>query len=103
VDILVIMPARNQLDKAFKIHWTIQPPFPLDIIVRAPKNLKWRLADGDTFLREILSKGKILYDANHQGMGAKGRSRLGRCKTKQPKPNAGSWTLHDPDALAVVP
>jgi len=29
VDVLVVMPARNQLDQAFKIHWTIRPPFPL--------------------------------------------------------------------------
>jgi predicted nucleotidyltransferase len=33
VDILVVMPARNPLDSAFKIHWAIKPPFPLDIIV----------------------------------------------------------------------
>src|SRR6267142_3465057 len=26
VDLLVIMPARNELDMGFKIHWTIQPP-----------------------------------------------------------------------------
>jgi predicted nucleotidyltransferase len=90
VDILVVMPARNQLDQAFKIHWTIQPPFPLDIIVRTPKNLKWRLEEGDSFLREIISKGKILYEANHQGVGAKGRSRLGRRQAKQPKPNASA-------------
>src|SRR5215813_3538090 len=43
VDILVVMPARNVLAQAFKIHWTIQPPFPLDVIVRTPKNMKWRL------------------------------------------------------------
>jgi predicted nucleotidyltransferase len=46
VDILVIMPARNPLDQAFRIHWTIQPPFPLDIIVRTPHTLKWRLWGG---------------------------------------------------------
>src|SRR3954469_13862337 len=75
VDILVVMPARNQLDQAHKIHWAFQPPFPLDIIVRTPKNMKWRLEEGDSFLREIVSKGKILHEANHQGMGKKGRSR----------------------------
>src|SRR5690242_5422388 len=45
VDILVVMPARNQLSMAFKIHWAIQPPFPLDIIVRTPKEMKWRLEE----------------------------------------------------------
>jgi predicted nucleotidyltransferase len=82
VDVLVVMPARNQLGQAFKIHWTIRPPFPLDIIVRTPKNMQWRLEEGDSFLREIVSKGKVLYEANHQGVGAKGRSRSGRRKTK---------------------
>src|SRR5262245_24179483 len=65
VDILVIMPARNQLDMAFKIHWAIQPPFPLAIIVRTPKNKKWRLAEGESFLTEVVSKGKVLYEENN--------------------------------------
>src|SRR5882672_5993362 len=56
VDILVIVPTRNQLDQAVRISLTIDPPFPLDIIVRTPKNMKWRLAEGDSFLREIVSK-----------------------------------------------
>src|SRR6202165_4749119 len=62
VDILVVMPARNQLDMAFKIYWTIQPPFPLDIIVRTPKQMKWRLEEGESFLTEVMSKGKVLYE-----------------------------------------
>src|SRR5207237_3492519 len=62
VDILVVMPARNQLDQAFKIHWAIQPPFPLQLIVRTPHNMKWRLEEGDSFLREVVSKGKVLYE-----------------------------------------
>src|SRR3974390_2644865 len=39
VDILVVMPARNQLDQAVRIELTCDPPFPLDIIVRTPKNM----------------------------------------------------------------
>jgi predicted nucleotidyltransferase len=73
VDILVVMPARNQLDQAFKIHWTIRPPFPLHILVRTPKNLKWRLEEGDSFLREVVSKGKVLHEASHKGL-ARGNS-----------------------------
>src|SRR4051794_24074153 len=57
VDILVIMPTRNQLDQAFKIHSTLLPPFPLDIIVRTPHEMKWRLAEGDSFHTEIATKG----------------------------------------------
>src|SRR3990172_9322855 len=41
VDILVIMPCRNQLDQAFKIRMQVDRPFPLDIIVRTPHNMSW--------------------------------------------------------------
>ena len=61
VDILVIMPARNQLDQAFKIHSTLLPPFPLDILVRTPDNIRWRLAEGDSFHTEIVARGRVLY------------------------------------------
>src|SRR5438552_1319691 len=62
VDILVVMPAGNELDQGFRIHSTLLPPFPLDLIVRTPKNLKWRLEEGDSFLREVVSRGKVLYE-----------------------------------------
>jgi predicted nucleotidyltransferase len=76
VDILVVMPARNQLDQAVKIELACDPPFPLDIIVRTPHNMQWRLAEGDSFLREITTKGKVLYEKDHAGVGAQGRKRL---------------------------
>jgi predicted nucleotidyltransferase len=75
VDILVVMPARNQLDQAAKIHGQIQPPFPLDIVVRTPTNMKWRLEEGDSFLREVVEKGIVLYEADHKTVGSKSRSR----------------------------
>jgi predicted nucleotidyltransferase len=84
VDILVVMPARNQLNMAFKIHWTIQPPFPLHIIVRTPSNLKRRLEESESFLTEIVSRGKVLYEATHKGVGAKGRGRSSHRSAKQP-------------------
>src|SRR3989442_11150721 len=60
VDILIVMPARNQLDQAFKIRLAIQAPFAMDLIVRTPKNMEWRLAEGESFLTEVVTKGKIL-------------------------------------------
>jgi predicted nucleotidyltransferase len=76
VDILVVMPARNQIDQAAKIELACDPPFPLDIIVRTPRNMEWRLAEGDSFLREITTKGKVLYENVDAGLGAKSRKRL---------------------------
>src|SRR5205809_8011271 len=85
VDILVVMPARNQLDQAFKIHIMIDPPFPVQVIVRTPYNLGWRLAEKESFHTEIVTKGKVLYEKGDSGVGAKGRSRSSRC------PPARAW------------
>jgi len=76
VDILVIMPARNQLDQAVKIELACDPSFPLDIIVRTPHSMHWRLAEGESFLREIITKGKVLYEKNHAGVGPQSRKRF---------------------------
>jgi predicted nucleotidyltransferase len=78
VDILVVMPARNELDMEVRISLAIDPPFALDIDVRTPKTLAWRLREGDCFLREITSKGKVLYEKNDGGVGEEGRGRLPR-------------------------
>jgi predicted nucleotidyltransferase len=83
VDILVIMPARNQLAQAAKISIDIDPPFPLDIIVRTPHNMKWRLAEGESFLREITTKGKVLYEKDHTRVGA--MSALGYAVRSSPR------------------
>src|SRR5437773_6550918 len=37
VDILVIMPARNQRSKAGRIRWEVPAPFAMDLIVRTPE------------------------------------------------------------------
>ena len=76
VDVLVIMATRNQLDQAVKIELACDPPFPLDIIVRTPHNMQWRLAEGESFLREITTRGKVLYEKDNAGMGAQSRKRL---------------------------
>ncbi len=76
VDILVVMPTWNELSKAVQISLAIDPPFPLDIIVRTPANIKRRLEDGDLFHTHILTKGKVLYEKRHPGVGEQGRGRL---------------------------
>ena len=76
VDILVVMPCRNQLDQAFKIHSTLLPPFPLDIIVRKPHNLQWRLAERESFHTEIVTRCKVLYEKDHPCLSTQSRERL---------------------------
>lgn len=78
VDLLVIMPAKNMVSQAAKIRLALDYDFPLDLIVRTPEYLEERLQMDDWFVREILGRGKILYEKGHTGMDAKGRIRLSR-------------------------
>ena len=61
VDLLVVMPARNEASQAIRIRAAVDHPFPCDLIVRTPQNLQRRLELGDWFLREIVTRGKVLY------------------------------------------
>ena len=72
VDILVVMPARNQHDQAVRIRWEIPAPFPMDLLVRTPRNMQWRLKEGDSFLQEIVAKGIVLYEKADARVGEKG-------------------------------
>jgi uncharacterized protein len=70
VDLLVVMetPLRN-VEQAVEIRKAVNFPFPVDLLVRTPQHIAERIAMGDVFLREILSKGIVLYAANDTGMG----------------------------------
>jgi predicted nucleotidyltransferase len=76
VDILVIMPARNELDQAWKIDRALDRNFSLHLIVRTPKNVEWRLREGDWFLREIIARGRTLYEKTDARVGRQGGRRL---------------------------
>jgi len=66
VDVLIIMSfsGRNP-EKATEIWMATKPKFPVDIMVRKPSELKKRLALGDYFLKDVVNKGKVLYEAAH--------------------------------------
>src|SRR4051794_24737649 len=61
VDILVVMPCRNQHDQAARIRRDVPTPFDIDLIVRTPTDMQQRLADGDLFHTKIVTRGKTLY------------------------------------------
>ena len=67
VDILVMMetPLRN-IEQAIEISRAINCPFGLDLIVRRPQQIAERLRLGDFFLRDIMKKGKVLYERSDQ-------------------------------------
>jgi predicted nucleotidyltransferase len=75
VDILVVMSARDRHSQAVKIRWEVPAPFPMDLLVRTPQQMTSGLAEGDTFLTEIVSKGKVSYEngAKHASIAANAR------------------------------
>jgi len=66
VDLLVILPFEGKaVAKSVEMRLKIKPPFPVDLLVRTPEKVRERLALGDPFIRSILEKGKVLYEAQH--------------------------------------
>jgi predicted nucleotidyltransferase len=63
VDLLVVMEfeGRPQL-QALNIRRQLKRKFPLDLIVRRPSDIQYRLAEGDFFLKDIFENGKVLYE-----------------------------------------
>ena len=65
VDLLVVMEYRGSSRKqAVKILTAIEYHIPLDLMVRSHKQLRQRIEAGDFFIKEILDKGKVVYEQN---------------------------------------
>ncbi len=64
VDLLVIMKTKaRRKERSWAVSRLLLPrPFPVDILVRTPKEVEKALDSGDFFLKEILRRGKVLYD-----------------------------------------
>ena len=75
VDVLVVMPTANEINESIRLTLAFDPPFPLDLIVRTPQHLQRDLEEGDSFLNEAVTKGKLLYAQVNREMRSQGRSR----------------------------
>lgn len=64
VDLLIIMKtALRPCDRVRQISALLDPrPFPVDIIVRTPAELAEQLRIKDCFFREVMAKGKVVYE-----------------------------------------
>lgn len=70
VDLLVILPFEEMpVLKAIAIRQQVRSPFPLDLMARTAEQIQQRLEMGDFFIKDIMEKGHILYEANHTRMG----------------------------------
>ena len=66
VDLLVIMPFKGRPNQqAVKIRSRLKTPVALDLLVRTPQHISRRLEIGDTFMRDILEHGKVVYEAHN--------------------------------------
>jgi predicted nucleotidyltransferase len=72
-DLLVVMdiPEDQTRRQAVAIRQRIPRRFRMDLIVRTPRELAFRVAHNDWFYREILERGTVLYESTDTGVGAK--------------------------------
>ena len=70
VDLLVIMPTQKEtIEQAVEVRQRIRRSFPLDLIVKTPEDVAWRLSLQDCFLTTIVTEGKTLYESSSGRMG----------------------------------
>ena len=64
VDLLVVMESDERpAARATRVSRVLRPRlFPMDILVRTPDELRYRLEIGDYFIREIMDHGRVLYE-----------------------------------------
>lgn len=65
VDLLIIMNSNKKpVDRSIQIAKSLHfYPFPMDILVRTPNEIRKRIQMGDFFYEDIMKKGRILYDS----------------------------------------
>ena len=65
VDLLVVMAfSGNPLSKAAEMISKVNPRFSVDLLVRRPQDIEFRLANDDCFMREVVERGRTLYESS---------------------------------------
>ncbi len=66
VDLLVVMPVEKSETRrqASEIRERIPRRFSMDILVRSPEEIAYRISHNDWFLREVTEKGEVLYESD---------------------------------------
>ena len=64
VDLLVVLPHDDKGWRvATRMRRLVRPSFPMDLIVRTPEQIRERLALDDPFVRDVMERGHVLYEA----------------------------------------
>jgi predicted nucleotidyltransferase len=75
VDLLVVMPTYNEIRQSIRITLAFDREFPLDLIVYTPQGFRRQLAQGSSFLSEIVANGIVVYEKCNPIVGKKSRRR----------------------------
>ncbi len=66
VDLLVVLPFEGRKSKkAIEIRSAVSAKFAMDLIPITAERLRHRIEIEDFFLREVVERGKVLYEADH--------------------------------------
>ena len=67
IDLLVILPHEGSgTEQAAGIRLQLSTKFPMDLIVRSAEQVEERIGMNDFFIREVMEKGRVLYEADHR-------------------------------------
>jgi predicted nucleotidyltransferase len=67
VDVMAVMPfsKKSGTRPSLAIRRRIAAGFPVDILVREPDDIARRLRRGDSFITDVIKRGKLMYEAEH--------------------------------------
>ena len=66
LDLLVIMQFDGDpLEQAVAMLNRLNVLLPVDLLVRTPEQIRHRLEMGDSFMRDIVERGKVMYETHH--------------------------------------
>jgi predicted nucleotidyltransferase len=67
VDLMVVMPRTRVRGERMSVRIRQRLPrgFAMDLLVRTPADIRKRLGWGDSFLREVTEKGRVMYESAH--------------------------------------
>src|SRR5215813_15175562 len=66
LDVMVVMQfAGDPLEQAVTMLNRLNMLLPIDLLVRTPEQMQQRLEMGDSFMRDIIERGKVMYEAPH--------------------------------------
>ena len=66
LDFMVVMQFEGDpLEQAETMLNRLNMLLPIDLLVRTPEQIRHRLEMGDSFMRDIIERGKVMYEAHH--------------------------------------